>query len=704
MNEQEKEEYLEKYKQAKEEGVPFYPDILFKDAVIALVVFLGLVALAYFVGAPLEARADPADTSYTPRPEWYFLFLFQLLKYFPGQLEVIGVILIPGIVLGLLFFLPLLDRDPDRHYLRRPWVSGITTGLVLGIVVLTGLSISEAPPPSEEKKGDTVAALYSENCATCHGPSLAVPEGTDLHEVIAQGTHEGMPAWSGDLSTNEIDALAGFITSPAGNELFKEYCQECHQISNLVANNPINLKNALEQGQDFAPHEEVDIPVWREVFSREERTELLNFLAAPDGQRLFSINCSSCHGSSVSFSGEEEELREIIREGGLHLEMPPWRGKLSSQELDRLAHYVTAPSQHPQTRELFKQNCSSCHGSQVPEADNVEKAREIISTGGAHETMPVWGKALTDEQLTALVDYTLESSRGTPLEVGQELYAENCASCHGTFGEGGPNPTRPGDIIPPISSAEYLKTRDNVTLENIIAQGQPNLGMSPFGSEYGGPLSDEQIDAIVTYMRSWESDPPVEFPPEISLPPVVNLSGQEVYNTVCTQCHAPDDPSSIGSALGDPEFQASYTDQEIFETIKDGHPSAPMISFGNILSDEQIQEIVAVIRSLEPADVPQTPTPSGPPSFAKDVLPIFEAECNMCHGSSGGWDGTSYETVINSGDHGPAVVPGNIEESLLAQKMLGTHEEGAVMPPSGMLPEGQIQLILDWIAAGAPDN
>ncbi len=76
MNENEKKQYLEKYKKAKEEGVPFYPDILFKDALIALLVFLILIGLAYFVGAPLESRANPADSSYTPRPEWYFTFLF----------------------------------------------------------------------------------------------------------------------------------------------------------------------------------------------------------------------------------------------------------------------------------------------------------------------------------------------------------------------------------------------------------------------------------------------------------------------------------------------------------------------------------------------------------------------------------------------------------------------------------------------------
>ena len=70
MNEQEKKSYMKGYKEAKEKGVPFFPDIIFKDAVVSLIIFLVLVALATFIGAPVEERANPNDTSYTPRPEW----------------------------------------------------------------------------------------------------------------------------------------------------------------------------------------------------------------------------------------------------------------------------------------------------------------------------------------------------------------------------------------------------------------------------------------------------------------------------------------------------------------------------------------------------------------------------------------------------------------------------------------------------------
>src|SRR5512139_1107932 len=172
MNKQEREAYDKEYHEAKEKGVPFFPDILFKDAVVALLVFLVLVALSYFVGAPLEARADPGDTTYTPRPEWYFLFLFQLLKYFPGQLEVVGVVLIPTVVVLLLFALPFLDRSPRRHFLSRPIVTIVTVVAVLAVGGLTIQAARETPPPAGAAGGDPVAALYTDNCAPCHGAAI----------------------------------------------------------------------------------------------------------------------------------------------------------------------------------------------------------------------------------------------------------------------------------------------------------------------------------------------------------------------------------------------------------------------------------------------------------------------------------------------------------------------------------------------------
>jgi mono/diheme cytochrome c family protein len=157
--------------------------------------------------------------------------------------------------------------------------------------------------------------------------------------------------------------------------------------------------------------------------------------------------------------------------------------------------------------------------------------------------------------------------------------------------------------------------------------------------------------------------------------------------------------------LRDPEFQDQNSDQDIFDSINTGHKATAMIGWGEILNSEQIEQLVGYIRQLkheETALPTDTPLP-GQPTFTADVLPIFEEECTICHGSLGGWDASSYEAVMTTGNNAPVVIPGDVENSLLAQKMLGTQTEGAIMPPTGKLSDDVIQIILDWIAGGAPE-
>ena len=700
MDEQKKQEYHEQYKKEKEKGISFFPDLLFKDAIVALLIFVALILLAYFVGAPLEEQANPADTSYTPRPEWYFIFMFQLLKYFPGSLEVIGVIAIPTIAILILAALPLLDRGSKRHFLNRKLWVGITIFFIVGVTGLTVVAYLEAPPPVDTFQGDKTAALYAENCAGCHGSAIRASTGTNLHTLIAEGEHEGMPAWSADLTSDEIDALAGFILSPLGSRQFADNCGTCHQVDQLVASNPLALKQALEEGVNYAEHEGVTVPEWSDVITPEERTSLINFLIAPDGQRLFSVNCASCHGQSVGFGGDENDLRSLISLGGLHLAMPPWQESLRAEDIDLLANYVVDPASVPEAMPVYEQLCSSCHGDRVPKSDDIDQAREIIASGGSHQTMPVWGDVLTPQQMDALIAYTLSAAEGSPVAVGQELYAQYCASCHGDFGEGGVNPALAGDIIAPISTAEYLKTRDNLTLRSIISQGQPNFGMSPFGSSFGGPVDEDEIDAIVMFIRAWEDNPPVELPPEIKSTQVP-INAPDIYASLCAQCHGEAGEGGIGPSLRDGALFANLSDQEIFNSISIGHPATSMIAWGEVLTSDQITDVIRHIRLFSSAGEQLA---DDEVSFSADVLPILEAQCNMCHGTMGGWDGTTYRSVIESGDNAPVVIPSNEQGSLLAQKILGTQTQGTVMPPGGTMAAADIQTILDWIAAGALDN
>lgn len=248
MNEKEKQDYLEQYKKEKEAGVKFYPDIIYKDLLVAFAIFLFLLGLAIFVGVAAEPPADPSDSSYIPRPEWYFLFLFEMLKYFPGQIEWVGTVIIPTVAVLALLFLPFYDRSPFRHWKKRKVATAIMALIVIGMVVLTVMAAVATPPQEETVLATTITDkivlgqdLYSVQCVECHGAEgeggeIVGVEGLEgvilkpinsqdemytrsdqtLYDIIDYGQPDlGMPpygfGYGGELSRGEIDAIVTFM-------------------------------------------------------------------------------------------------------------------------------------------------------------------------------------------------------------------------------------------------------------------------------------------------------------------------------------------------------------------------------------------------------------------------------------------------------------------------------------------------------------
>jgi mono/diheme cytochrome c family protein len=170
-----KQQYKERYEAQKQRGVKFFPDIIYKDMIVAFGIFVILVFLATFVGVKPEPPADPNDSSYVPRPEWYFLFLFQMLKYFPGSIEWVGTAIVPAVAVLALLLLPFYDRSPVRHWRRRKLAMGMMSVAVIGIVALTILAAATTPPQEELSApsiSDEIVAgqdLYSIQCVECHG-------------------------------------------------------------------------------------------------------------------------------------------------------------------------------------------------------------------------------------------------------------------------------------------------------------------------------------------------------------------------------------------------------------------------------------------------------------------------------------------------------------------------------------------------------
>src|SRR5881398_399590 len=169
MNRAEKEEYLRDYYVLKAQGKPFFPYAVAKDSAMACVVMLAIILMSIFLGAELGPKADPTTTTYTPRPEWYFFFLFELLRVIkPSELVPLATIGVPTICMILLFLLPFYDRGPERRPERRPiaTIAGIFTIGAMGYLTYLGAAAGsptkiELPTPDRIKAlGPALVAKY----------------------------------------------------------------------------------------------------------------------------------------------------------------------------------------------------------------------------------------------------------------------------------------------------------------------------------------------------------------------------------------------------------------------------------------------------------------------------------------------------------------------------------------------------------------
>lgn len=158
------------------EALPFFPWQAARDTTVVAVVLVALTALAWNGAPALEAPADPSEVTYVPRPEWYFLGLFQLLKYFPGKWEVVGAMVLPGLAAAFLALLPWIDRGPARDPRRRPLVVGAFVLGLAAVVGLTALGWMDRPRTAVDATAWTLREIggrtltQTSGCATCHAP------------------------------------------------------------------------------------------------------------------------------------------------------------------------------------------------------------------------------------------------------------------------------------------------------------------------------------------------------------------------------------------------------------------------------------------------------------------------------------------------------------------------------------------------------
>jgi menaquinol-cytochrome c reductase cytochrome b/c subunit len=233
----EKEQYLREYSILKSQGKPFFPYAVAKDSLMACLVLAVIITMSILFGAELGPKADPTTTTYTPRPEWYFFFLFELLRVVkPPELVFLATIGIPTICLVLLLLLPFFDRNPERNPLRRPiaTIAGIATIAAMAYLTILGAlagsptEIDQAAPPGLEKGQEVMA---SSGCLGCHkvgenGNTLG-PNLSDIGSILGKDAiartlvnpTPPMPSYQSLLQDNpqQFNQLVDYVASLRGH-------------------------------------------------------------------------------------------------------------------------------------------------------------------------------------------------------------------------------------------------------------------------------------------------------------------------------------------------------------------------------------------------------------------------------------------------------------------------------------------------------
>ncbi|RLQ95112.1 menaquinol-cytochrome c reductase cytochrome b/c subunit [Falsibacillus albus] len=215
----------------------FWPNFLLKEWLVGAVFLIGYLCLTVAHPSPLERIADPTDTGYIPLPDWYFLFLYQLLKYSyaSGPYNVIGAFIIPGLAFGGLMLAPFLDRSTKRRPTQRPLATGFMLLALAATVFLTWQAVAHHDWKKAEEQGKIVAEvdvdknsdgykLFKQNgCINCHGENLQGAVGPSLVDtglkpeeiakIAKNGKPPGMPPGQFKGTDEELKKLSEFIAN-----------------------------------------------------------------------------------------------------------------------------------------------------------------------------------------------------------------------------------------------------------------------------------------------------------------------------------------------------------------------------------------------------------------------------------------------------------------------------------------------------------
>jgi mono/diheme cytochrome c family protein len=187
------------------------------------------------------------------------------------------------------------------------------------------------------------------------------------------------------------------------------------------------------------------------------------------------------------------------------------------------------------------------------------------------------------------IQNVLAADKSEQVARGQQLFASNCATCHGKNGE--------GDIGPTLNSKKFLQTTDDGIIFSLISSGVPGTAMPSWSQVHGGPFTDEQINDLVGFVRNWEPTATDAGKPSPTPNPAL---GANIWKATCYACHGVNgEGTERAPALNDQALLSQFDNNWFRQTISDGRPSKGMPTWGKVLSPEQINAVVAFIRQWQ---------------------------------------------------------------------------------------------------------
>jgi menaquinol-cytochrome c reductase cytochrome b/c subunit len=216
MNQAEKEQYLREYGLLKNAGKPFFPYAVAKDSLMAVIVMIVIMLLSLLFGAELGPKPNPASTTYVPRPDWYFFFLFEVLRVMRNvpKFTPMATIGVPTLCMIALFLLPLYDRSPERLITRRPiaLAAGLATIACIAFLTFSGANtgspnqVTLPPPPglSSSQRATFLAGEIIVGESGCEG----------CHEIGSNGNNGPGPPLTDVGSRRSAAAIASTLKNP----------------------------------------------------------------------------------------------------------------------------------------------------------------------------------------------------------------------------------------------------------------------------------------------------------------------------------------------------------------------------------------------------------------------------------------------------------------------------------------------------------